>query len=173
MKMTLVILSSKRKMIAFFPILHLFTFNLVPSLFVLMIQWDGLDRLWFHYRILPFGLFILITYHRRAVFCPSTCLRLLGHCTPEQDKWPRLLLIRKKVLGQTKVNKGNSIELDPEMLEIASICLSDLDIDQSLQLRNITIQRYVSQTICHKEPVFFNPSYRSILVWNEINMNYS
>lgn len=53
-----------------------------------------------------------------------------------------------------KMNKVNSIELDPEMLEIASICLSDLDIDQSLQWKDITIQRYASQTICHKEPVF-------------------
>lgn len=60
-------------------------------------------------------------------------------------------------IGMDKMNKVNSIELDPEMLEIASICLSDLDIDQSLQWRDITIQRYASQTICHKEPVFFKP----------------
>lgn len=40
------------------------------------------------------------------------------------------------------------------MLEIASICLEDLDIDQLLQWRNVTIQRSASQSICHKELIF-------------------
>lgn len=42
------------------------------------------------------------------------------------------LTYQEGILEETKVNKVNSIKLDPKMQEIASICLGDRDIDQLL-----------------------------------------
>lgn len=39
------------------------------------------------------------------------------------------LTYQEGILEETKVNKVNSIKLDPKMQEIASICLGDRDID--------------------------------------------
>lgn len=48
----------------------------------------------------------------------------------------------------------NLIELYPKMLEIASVCLGDLDIDQLLGWKDVTIQKSASQSMSHKEPNF-------------------
>ena len=136
-------------MIVFFPILHFQPLTLCLA----FLAWCYskivcLDWLWFHYRILPLGFFTLSTQYRKAMLCLNTCLRLLGRCTPGQDLWLRLLLMRRVHWMGQKWRKW--IRLSLILWEVTSICLSDLDIDWLLQWRDVTMPRCVFQTSCHK-----------------------